>query len=292
MGGPGQANYAAANAFLDALAAHRRAEGLPAIALAWGLWQAEAGMAGELTGADLRRLARLGVVPMRSADCLALFDRCHNADRALLVPAHLALADPRRRGAPAAHAAWSAPGREPAEEAGRRRSAWPTGSPEMSEAERRSHLLGLVRGRGRRRARPRRPRRRRAADRLHGAGLRLAHRGRVPQPAGRAGRAAPADHADLRPPVTGGAGEHLATDVFAHGRPRGRDARRPGARVRRAHLSAADRDALATRLRGLLDRLEAAGEAAPADPDVVEDRIGAASDDEIFAFIDNELGTS
>ncbi|WP_218080277.1 type I polyketide synthase [Anthocerotibacter panamensis] len=59
LGSPGQANHAAANAFLDTLAWERRAQGLPALSINWGPW-AEVGKAAHLERDPLRRL---GMIP-------------------------------------------------------------------------------------------------------------------------------------------------------------------------------------------------------------------------------------
>ncbi|EDX25145.1 polyketide synthase type I [Streptomyces sp. Mg1] len=84
FGGPGQGNYAAANSFLDALAQHRRAQGLPATALAWGLWSVAEGMAGALDAADVNRMRRAGLPPLTAADGLGLFDTAFSLDDAAL----------------------------------------------------------------------------------------------------------------------------------------------------------------------------------------------------------------
>ncbi|MFJ4851142.1 SDR family NAD(P)-dependent oxidoreductase, partial [Streptomyces sp. NPDC088733] len=100
LGNPGQANYAAANACLDALAQHRRAAGLPAVSLAWGLWETPSGMTGELTAADMQRLARAGLSPLTSAQGLALFDTAcalTTAENSVLVAMHLDTAPLRAR---------------------------------------------------------------------------------------------------------------------------------------------------------------------------------------------------
>nr|WP_020497365.1 type I polyketide synthase [Sciscionella marina] len=89
FGNPGQANYAAANAFLDALAQHRRAAGVPAHSLAWGSWARTGGMTANLSEAEHERIARSGVTELEVTEGLRLFDLGCASDRALLVPMRL-----------------------------------------------------------------------------------------------------------------------------------------------------------------------------------------------------------
>ncbi|WP_416975922.1 type I polyketide synthase, partial [Streptomyces sp. 4F14] len=90
-GSPGQGNYAAANAFLDALALHRHAQGLPATSLAWGWWADTSSMTGRLGQSDHARLGRAGVRAMSAAEGLALFDLACRRPEANLAPVGLDL---------------------------------------------------------------------------------------------------------------------------------------------------------------------------------------------------------
>ncbi len=74
FGTSGQGNYAAANAFLDGLASGRRAAGLPATSVAWGLWAQRSGLTGHLGDAGVDRMARSGVIPLSTAEALSAFD--------------------------------------------------------------------------------------------------------------------------------------------------------------------------------------------------------------------------
>ncbi|MEV2278153.1 SDR family NAD(P)-dependent oxidoreductase [Nocardiopsis sp. NPDC049922] len=93
LGGPGQANYAGANTFLDHFAAWRRARGRPANAVAWGLWSESTGMTGHLDERDLLRLRRNGVAPFSVGEGLELFDRALASGAAALVGGRVALPD-------------------------------------------------------------------------------------------------------------------------------------------------------------------------------------------------------
>ncbi|MFF3852969.1 SDR family NAD(P)-dependent oxidoreductase [Micromonospora sp. NPDC002575] len=92
LGGPGQGNYAAANAFLDGLAQHRRAAGLAATSLAWGLWEAGSGMTRGLGAARRERMARQGIAPLGTDQALALFDASRRSRQPLLLPVRLDVA--------------------------------------------------------------------------------------------------------------------------------------------------------------------------------------------------------
>ncbi|MFE4646766.1 beta-ketoacyl reductase, partial [Streptomyces sp. NPDC056730] len=147
FGGAGQGNYAAANTFLDALVACRRAEGLPGVSLAWGPWDQVGGMTGTVGEADMRRLARAGMPPLSVDQGVALFDAAVTGSRALVLPVRLDLAALRAQGGippllsglirtPARRSATAAP-----------RSAEPLGQrlTGLTEEERRAVLLTLVR---------------------------------------------------------------------------------------------------------------------------------------------------
>ena len=234
LGAAGQAAYAAANRYLDALMQARRAAGRPGLSLAWGLWALDSTLTRALGQADRARMARSGMLPLPVDAGLALFDRALSSTaEALLVPVRLdrdALRGKRRRRrGPAARLRPAGPalgrGRLAAAAAGRparRRPGGPAAGPGPD--------------RGRDRARPPGPG---AAERrpgLHRARLRLAHRGRAAQPAEHRLRAAAAGHPGLRPPLAGRAGPAAGAGARP-GRPAG-----PGRRPGRGGRGRPDRD--------------------------------------------------
>ncbi|MFJ8547361.1 type I polyketide synthase, partial [Streptomyces sp. NPDC093586] len=150
LGGAGQANYAAANAFVDALAVRRRADGLPGVSLSWGLWQqAGIGLTASLGQAELARLRRSGVGALSERQALAALDAALGLPHPHLVPVKLELTSLQRQ----ADNAGGVPVllrnllRAP-----RRRAGEPGGSPSglrerllaLPETERLPHLTQLV----------------------------------------------------------------------------------------------------------------------------------------------------
>ncbi|MFB7810069.1 SDR family NAD(P)-dependent oxidoreductase, partial [Streptomyces virginiae] len=91
IGNPGQANYAAANTYLDALAHHRHHHGLPATSVAWGLWDTASAMTSGLSELDVKRWARKGVLPISAERGMEIFDAALTSPEPLLAAADLDL---------------------------------------------------------------------------------------------------------------------------------------------------------------------------------------------------------
>ncbi|WP_458089996.1 type I polyketide synthase [Streptomyces malaysiensis] len=301
FGGMGQGNYAAANAFLDAFAQHCRAQGRPVQSHAWGLWAQRSEMTGKLAGADLNRLARGGIIPFSSEDGARLFDAARAVDAAVVLPMRLDTAGlgarsgevpPLLRGL--VRAAPAKPARRTAAGAGAA-PARPEGLKQhlssLPEAERGRFLLDLVRTtvagvlgfdsvaaveaeRG-----------------LLDLGFDSLTAVELRNQLGKAtGRRLPVTLLFDYPTSIAIAAyleAEIAPEAFTAA-----SMTFPELDALESNLAevAADDEArttLASRLQGLLERLDQGPEGAE---DAVVGRIDAASDDEIFDFIENELG--
>ncbi|MEI5103909.1 thioester reductase domain-containing protein [Streptomyces sp. PmtG] len=107
VGSPGQANYSAANQFLDALAQHRRANGLPGDSLAWAAWAQAHGMASRLSEVDWKRATQSGLRPISPDEGTGLFDAALAAGHPTTVPMHLDVALIGRQPGPVLPVLWS-----------------------------------------------------------------------------------------------------------------------------------------------------------------------------------------
>ncbi|NDZ66260.1 SDR family NAD(P)-dependent oxidoreductase [Streptomyces cyaneofuscatus] len=145
FGGPGQANYAAAGAFLDGLAHHRRALGLPATSLAWGLWEVAGGINAGLTSADRSRFVREGFLPVGTEEALALLDAALPLETPAVTatPFDLAAVRAGTRVPPLLRALVPASGRRPVSADG---ASFAQRLAELSDTDRRTYMLDLVRG--------------------------------------------------------------------------------------------------------------------------------------------------
>ncbi|MGW3789515.1 SDR family NAD(P)-dependent oxidoreductase, partial [Micromonospora chokoriensis] len=288
LGAPGQGNYAAANTFLDALAQHRHALGLPATSLAWGLWAQTSGITGHLDAANLARIRRSGMIPLSTAEGLSLFDEALHTALPVLVPAHL-----DRRALRAQAAAGPLPGPLRGLVRVRRSAAaaaagdWAERLADHGPAQQHQLLLQLVRAQ---------------------VAEVLGHPGSDRVDAAQAFKDLGFDSltaVQLRNRLNAHTGLSLpATLVFDHPTPIALAAhlhdllvpRRVPAVLRQValleeELASAEADEhlrteVVTRLESALQRL---GRAAPAEEDAVIDRIRSASSEEIFSFINNEL---
>jgi polyketide synthase 12 len=288
LGGPGQANYAAANAYLDALAARRRSEGLPATSIVWGPWQTGSGMTAGLADADLARMARSGIEALSAEQGLALFEEALRADLPSPVAIRLNRAGLRAQ----ASAGALSPLLSGLVRSGRRQvasGALAATLASMPEEERRTHLLDLVRaevaavlGHGSPQGiDPTRAFKELGFDSLAGVEL----RNRLSRAVGlRLSATAVFDH-----PSPAALTAHLLEEVQVEGAPAvgGGDAAIETELDRLGSLltqvdSEDGREAIAARLREWLATLESSASA--------PDDLGEATDEEMFEHLDQRLG--
>jgi acyl transferase domain-containing protein/acyl carrier protein len=147
LGSPGQGNYAAGNVFLDALAAHRQAAGLPGASLGWGRWAPPSEMSGTMSEIDTVRMQRSGFGAFSAEEGLELLDAALHSGAALTIPLRLDPAVLRTQAA----AGWLAPMlrglvRAPARRVSGGASSLAARLAGMSGSERRHAALELVRG--------------------------------------------------------------------------------------------------------------------------------------------------
>jgi acyl transferase domain-containing protein/acyl carrier protein len=146
LGSPGQGNYAAANAFLDALAADRRARGLAGVSIAWGLWEQASGITGSMSEADRSRMARAGLGALTSERALGLFDAALAVDEAFVFCAPLELGALRAQARMGVlPALFGGLVRMPARRSGERGASLARRLAGVPEEEREGAVLGIVR---------------------------------------------------------------------------------------------------------------------------------------------------
>ncbi|GAA2368200.1 SDR family NAD(P)-dependent oxidoreductase [Streptomyces cuspidosporus] len=302
LGTPGQANYAAANAYCDALAARRQRAGLPATSIAWGLWEAASGMTGHLAGADLARMSRTGFTPLSTPMALALFDAALGHGSASVLALDL---DPRTLGAQPSDAvpallrgiaAAGAPVRRAAAVA--RSTDWAGRLATLSDAERHRELLNLVRTHAATVLGHSDPAAVRAADSFKELGFdsltAVELRNRLSAATGlRLPAALVFDYPDaetmaryLDQKLAPEDRTATAVDPLA---PVLGDLARLESTLNSHDVEGKSRETIASRLHALLSRLE--GRTAGA-KDIDGEALESASDDEMFALIDQQLGSS
>ena len=89
VGAPGQGNYAAANSFLDGLAAFRHGRGLPGLSVAWGMWEQASTMTQHLGDRDKARMSRVGLSALSTRQALELLDAALLGEHPVLVGTRL-----------------------------------------------------------------------------------------------------------------------------------------------------------------------------------------------------------